>query len=404
MLPSTDRWALVAGLSVGTVVSNGFARFAYGLVLPAMRADLHWTYTQAGWINTANALGYLAGALLALGLIRRIGAERLFIGGMILMTVALAGSGLTRDFAWLSVWRVVAGIGGAPVFVAAGALAARLWRGDASRNALAIALVLAGGGGLGMLGSGLVVPWILERGSIAAWPAAWLAMAGVSALSLWPVVRTLRALPAAAAPAPATPGPATGERGADAGPALAAAAPAMTSYALFAIGYIAYLTFLVAWMRDRGFESGTIMLAWGLLSLLVVASPFIWRPVLARAQAGGAMAAANAVTAAAVAIPLVWPGIVGTLISVVAFGLAFFVVPTAATTFCRRYFDEPQWPRTMAVFTIVFAAGQVLGPIAAGAIADHSGDVGGGLAAASVVLAAGALAAMLQRPRVMRTD
>ena len=38
--------------------TNGLARFAYGLLLPAMRADLDWNYTQAGWINTANAIGY----------------------------------------------------------------------------------------------------------------------------------------------------------------------------------------------------------------------------------------------------------------------------------------------------------------------------------------------------------
>ena len=46
-------------------------RFAYGLLLPAMKSELAWTYAQAGWLNTANALGYIAGALLTMLLIRR---------------------------------------------------------------------------------------------------------------------------------------------------------------------------------------------------------------------------------------------------------------------------------------------------------------------------------------------
>ena len=50
-------WLVVAGLSLGPAVSNGLARFAYGLILPAMQADLSWNFTEAGWLNTANAAG-----------------------------------------------------------------------------------------------------------------------------------------------------------------------------------------------------------------------------------------------------------------------------------------------------------------------------------------------------------
>ena len=62
-------WWIALGLSLGPAVSNGLARFAYGLLLPAMRDDLGWNYTQAGWVNTANAIGYLIGAVLALAFV-----------------------------------------------------------------------------------------------------------------------------------------------------------------------------------------------------------------------------------------------------------------------------------------------------------------------------------------------
>ena len=61
--PPSLRTALALGLAAA--VSLGLARFANALLLPAMRADLHWSYFTAGAMNTVNAAGYLAGALLA---------------------------------------------------------------------------------------------------------------------------------------------------------------------------------------------------------------------------------------------------------------------------------------------------------------------------------------------------
>ena len=52
-------------LSLGTASALGFGRFAYGLLLPAMRDDLGWSLTEAGAMNTANGLGYLVGAMAA---------------------------------------------------------------------------------------------------------------------------------------------------------------------------------------------------------------------------------------------------------------------------------------------------------------------------------------------------
>ena len=55
------RVALYLALAVAVV--NGFARFAYALILPAMRESLGWDYAAAGWLNTANSLGYAVGGL-----------------------------------------------------------------------------------------------------------------------------------------------------------------------------------------------------------------------------------------------------------------------------------------------------------------------------------------------------
>jgi len=53
------------GLALAPVVALGFSRFAYALLLPPMRHDLDWSYTAAGGMNTANAIGYIAGSATA---------------------------------------------------------------------------------------------------------------------------------------------------------------------------------------------------------------------------------------------------------------------------------------------------------------------------------------------------
>src|SRR5437763_16914464 len=62
---------LILILSLAPTIGLGIGRFAYALVLPDMRDALGWSYSAAGFMNTINAVGYLAGALLASRMTRR---------------------------------------------------------------------------------------------------------------------------------------------------------------------------------------------------------------------------------------------------------------------------------------------------------------------------------------------
>ena len=121
-------------LSFGPTVSNSFARFAYALVLPSMRADLALDWSSAGWLNTANAIGYLGGALLARMLVRRTGNRMLFAAGMVLTAIALTATGLVRDVGALTLARALSGVGGAMVFVCGGALSGNIFPGPPARR------------------------------------------------------------------------------------------------------------------------------------------------------------------------------------------------------------------------------------------------------------------------------
>lgn len=387
----TRQWWIVLGLALGVCVSNGFARFAYGLILPAMREDRRWTYAEAGWINTANALGYLAGALLTLALVRRFPAGRLFALGMIGTSASLALSGLTEDFVLLTLWRVTAGLAGAPVFIAGGLMAARLFP-DPRRTALAIALYF-GGGGLGMMLSGATLPTLFALHGAGAWPVAWIGLGAASALFSVPSIWAARSLGRLDPPG----GASVRTTGIPSRLPIGRMGLALTGYGLFATGYIVYVTFLVAWMRDLDAGPGLVSITWIVIGLGIVASPFAWRGVLARFTDGVPLACATGVTAVATLLPLGLAGPPALVASAALFGLAVFIAPAAVTAFSRRNLPPETQGSAVALFTTVFAAGQTIGPVTAGAIGDSFGSIEQGLLAAGVVLVLGAIVALGQR-------
>ena len=375
-------WAAV-WLSLGPAVSNGFARFAYALILPAMRADLDWTYTQAGSMNSVNALGYLAGSLVAFYAIAAVGARRLFIGGMYATAAALALSALVTGFDALALLRFAAGVSGAIVFIAGGALAAALVPDEPRRAAAAIAIYFAGGG-IGIVLPGITLPWLFAYAGNASWPAAWLALGAVALVIS--IVCALRVGPAAGAGAPIARAPWR----------IRDFLPILSGYFLFGVGYIAYMTFIIAWMRDHGAGPGAVAATWGALGLATVASPRVWRHPLAAWRGGRATAATILTLTAGAVLPLLSTALPVMILSAVLFGGALFIVPASVTAYSKKWLPVELWGKAVAGFTIAFSAGQILGPVLTGALSDATGSLFAGLMLSAGVMLVGAVAAWWQ--------
>src|ERR1700682_612197 len=117
---------LILILSLAPTVCLGIGRFAYSLVLPDMRDALGWSYSAAGFMNTINAAGYLAGALVASRLIKKFGLSATVRWGTVTCVASLALSALSGNFIVLSFARLLVGLGAAAVFVGGAALAATI--------------------------------------------------------------------------------------------------------------------------------------------------------------------------------------------------------------------------------------------------------------------------------------
>ncbi len=395
--PSRGIWALAVALSLGAAVSLGIARFAYGLLLPAMRTDLGWSYTLAGSMNTANAMGYFLGALATPWLMRRFGPSALLWVGAVLSSAFMGLSGFFTLPEPLLVQRLLAGVASALVFIAGGLMAARLGTRYPRHAGLLLGLYY-GGTGLGIVFSALVVPWVLETAHVQSEPAfqlhgwrwAWwalaLACAAASAVLIWPArVMAQWSLPA----------PAPGASNAiflwrDFGFGLA-------GYTLFGMGYIGYMTFVVALLRAQGSSALEVTVFYALLGLAVVASSRIWANLLDRHADGRPLATLNALLGVATVLPALtqwWPLV---LVSGLLFGGVFLSVVASTTALVRHNLPPAAWATGISAFTTVFAAGQIIGPTVVGWIADGPGGLSRGLVFSAVALWLGAGLASRQK-------
>lgn len=395
--------ALAVALSLGAAVSLGITRFAYGLLLPPMRADLQWSYTLAGAMNTANALGYLLGALATPRLLQRLGPSRLAVGGSVLATVFMAMSGFFTDATALLVQRVLAGIASAFLFIAGGLLAARLGAMQPRRAGLLLGLYY-GGTGLGIVASALLVPTVLALAGAQphAWSWAWWALAAACAAGTGVLAWPTRVLAQAAAAQQPTAGGA---------PQAARVfrwrdfAPGLAGYAMFGVGYIGYMTFVIALLREQAVAPQKITLFYAALGMAVLASSRIWAGLLDRFREGQPLALLNALLGVATLVPALtaaWPLV---LASGLLFGAVFLSVVASTTALVRHNLPPAQWAAGISAFTIVFAAGQIAGPTAVGWIADGAGGLARGLVFSAGALWLGALLAWRQPvlPRAVPT-
>jgi predicted MFS family arabinose efflux permease len=375
---------LILILSLAPTIGLGIGRFAYSLVLPDMRDALGWSYSTAGFMNTTNAVGYLAGALLASRMIRRFGLSRTVRLGTLACLLSLMLCATSGNFVVLSFARLLVGVGAAAGFVGGAALATTIAQSRPERANFLLSLFYAGPG-LGILSSGLIAPFVLQVFGPGSWWIVWWVLTLLSAVVVIPLM--LAPLDSDAAIDHAT------RTEFSIRPVLIY----LTSYFLFGAGYIAYMTFMIAYVRDGGGGAVAQSIFWSLIGISAFATPWVWRSVLALDRGGLATTIILGVNALGAALPIFGHSPELLAISALVFGVAFFAVVGSTTAFVRFNYPPTGWPAGIAAMTISFGIGQTLGPIAVGAITDTFGSLSYALNVSAGLLAIGAIGAAFQR-------
>ncbi|MGZ3235777.1 MAG: YbfB/YjiJ family MFS transporter [Burkholderiaceae bacterium] len=387
--PVRHPFLTALALSLGAAIALGISRFSYGLLLPPMRADLGWSYLLAGVMNTGNAFGYFLGALVTPSLMLRFRAQTLLIGGSILTGIFMLISGMVIAADMLLLQRIFAGMSSAFIFIAGGVLVSRLGALHPSRAGFLIGLYY-GGTGFGITLSALLVPVTLTaaaaHGIAHAWQWPWLVMGVICLLAtmvMAPPVKRIEEAPTHA--------------GAKSKFRVRHFSFGLAGYFMFGVGYIGYMTFVVALLKEQGMHAPVITAFYALLGVAVVASSRIWAGMLDHFKGGQSLSILNALVGVATLLPALTTAVPAVFVSGVLFGAVFLSVVASTTALVRHNAAPEAWSAGISAFTTVFALGQIVGPTIVGWIADGAGGLERGLIFSAFALFVGSILAWQQK-------
>ncbi|MFI9383366.1 YbfB/YjiJ family MFS transporter [Kutzneria sp. NPDC052558] len=367
--PPRTPWLHVGRSAAALATSMGIGRFVYTPILPLMTAQAGLSAQGGAALATSNYVGYLVGALAgALPVVRRPAAAR---ASLVAIVVTLAAMPLTHNVILWILLRFIAGLASAVTFVAAvGSALHHLREHPAHLPGWAF-----GGIGGGIALSGVVV---LVLRAVGDWSTAWWSSAALAALF---------AIPAwGMHPEPEIQSTVDIVSG-----STRQFAALFTSYSLEGVGYIIAGTFLVAAIDQTSpgwLGSG----AWVIVGLAATPSAALWAWLGRRWSRPWLLVVALLVQAIGVALPALLDNVAGALVAAVLFGGTFIGIATLSLATGA----ELRFPRSVALLTAGYSAGQIIGPLAAAPLL-HNGYQPALVLAAAVLVAAAAAAGVLAK-------
>jgi predicted MFS family arabinose efflux permease len=151
-------------------------------------------------------------------------------------------------------------------------------------------------------------------------------------------------------------------------------------------------------LREQSATTTTITVFYALLGLAVMASSRIWAGLLDKYKGGQALAFLNFLLGCAIVIPALTTWLPALVFSGVLFGGVFLSIVASTTALVRHNLPPAAWAVGISAFTVVFAAGQIVGPTMVGWIADGAGGLARGLLISAFALWLGTLLAWRQKP------
>lgn len=164
--PPNAIWLPIFAGLCASLVSIGLARFAYTPLIPSL-IEAHWfSASDVVYLGAANLVGYLIGALIGRPLAHRTSNKSALRLMMLIVTLSFFACGFPLSVSWFFGWRLLSGVAGGAIMVLVAATV--LPHVPAARRGLASGAIFLGIG-LGIAGSGTLVPPLLSLGLQQAW-------------------------------------------------------------------------------------------------------------------------------------------------------------------------------------------------------------------------------------------
>jgi MFS family permease len=430
---AAGRAALACMITLAVVL--GIGRFAFTPLLPLM---LHGSalgqpqidIQHGGWLASANYAGYFVGAVTCAAL--RVAPARMVRAGLVATVLLTLAMGVTSQFWLWAVVRFIAGAVSAWTFVFASQWGLRRL---AEFGAHGWGGVIYTGPGMGIVGTGLFVSAAGGYGATVGWIGFGL-IAAVLSIVVWPVFGTVtdptpRAAPLAtggsttAAHASQSP---TGQQNtgwhsanqrligplsaASQSPAAGQHAPTnhaphradafwlILLYGVPGFGYIITATFLPVIARHALPGSSWPDLFWPMFGAALIVGALLAARLPVHWDNRTLLAGCYVLQAAGIALGIVWPTAGGFSLGSILIGLPFTAITLFAMREARRLLGD-EAAGLMGYATAAYGVGQIVGPLVAAPIAEHTGSFSPALwlAAGTLLLGAAGLIIVARMPR-----
>jgi MFS family permease len=170
-------WVIVGVGVLVKMAGLGFGRFAYPMLIPSMRGSLGFNYIEMGLLSGAIMLGYLLFSLIGGMLTTRFGPKRIVVASLLCGSISMFFISRLSEFFPLLFFAFAMGGGGAGAHISMTTLPMAWFEESKLGRALG---VVTGGTGLGIIVTGLLLPYLLSNLGKEAWRQCWLLLAMIT--------------------------------------------------------------------------------------------------------------------------------------------------------------------------------------------------------------------------------
>jgi MFS family permease len=362
-------WVIVGVGVLVKMAGLGFGRFAYPMLLPSMRESLDFNYIQMGLLSGAIMLGYLLFSLIGGILATRFGPKRIVITSLLCGALSMFFIGRLSGFFSLLLFAFAMGAGGAGAHISMTTLPMTWFEENRLGRALG---VVTGGTGLGIIVTGVLLPYLLFNLGKEAWRQCWFILALITLAVAIAGSILLKEKPGhanpPACPAQGTKGPSREKRD---GFALKAI---FLIYFIFGFAYNIYATYFVAYMVEEiALPEKTAGDIWALFGWMCMGSGLIWGFVSDRMGRRTSLLWNNGIISLSVLISLLFhhPFLLG--LSAFLFGSTFLGTVTVIAACVGDQVGEKR-ASVYGLVTLIHGIGQFLGTTLGGYFKDLTGS------------------------------
>jgi MFS family permease len=364
-------WLIVGVGLLVNMTGLGFGRFAYPMLIPNMRGSLGFNYSEMGLLGGAIMLGYLLFSLIGGVLANRFGPRRIVISSLLCGALSMFFISRLSGFLPLLIFAFAMGAGGAGTHISMTILPMSWF--DEGRLGRALGMV-TGGTGVGIIFTGLLLPYILLNFGRDAWRQCWLLLSLITFLVAVMGWVLLREKPSRVTVLPSGHGgkenliPAAEKKN---GLTLKGI---VIIYFFFGFAYNIFATYFVSYMvEDLTFSQKTAGDVWAIFGWTCMGSGFLWGWISDRIGRRQALIWNNGIIALSALLPLLvhQPFFLG--LSALLFGGTFLgTVIIIAAAIGDRVMEKRA--SVYGIVTLIHGIGQFLGTTCGGYLKDLTGS------------------------------